>query len=107
MNRRAMLRALSAGVVLLGGFSVAPRAQMAVVPPSDDARIVAVDIPGASAVAQVGTFLNVPPPGACANPIPSKFPSYIQPGAVLDPNRILVASRWNFGAPLAVGAGAR
>src|ERR1700687_1564676 len=54
------------------------------------ARVVAVHTPGASALAQVGTFLNVPPPGACANPIPSKFPSYIQPGAVLDPNRILV-----------------
>jgi hypothetical protein len=71
-----------------------------------DARVVAVDIPGASAIAQIGTFLNVPPPGACANPIPSKFPSYIQPGAVLDPNRILVGSRSNFGAPLALGAGA-
>jgi hypothetical protein len=70
-----------------------------------DARIVALNIPGASAISQVGTFLNVPPPGACANPIPSKFPTYIQPGAVLDPNRLLVGSRSNFGAPLAVGFG--
>jgi hypothetical protein len=69
------------------------------------ARVVAVNIPGASAISQVGTFLNVPPPGACANPIPSKFPSYIQPGAILDPNRILVGSRLNFGAPLAIGVG--
>jgi hypothetical protein len=69
------------------------------------ARVVAVHIPGASALAQVGTFLNVPPPGACANPIPSKFPSYIQPGAVLDPNRILVGSTSNFGAPRAIGVG--
>jgi len=68
-----------------------------------DARIVAVNIPGASAISQVGTFLNVPPPMACANPIPSKFPSYIQPGAVLDPKRILVGSRSNFGAPPGVG----
>jgi len=67
--------------------------------------VVAINIPGASAIAQVGTFLNVPPPQACANPIPSKFPSYIQPGAVLDPNRILVGSRSNFGAPLAGGVG--
>src|SRR5215469_6838988 len=70
-----------------------------------NARIVAIDIPGAAAIAQVGTFLNVPPPMACANPIPSKFPAYIQPGAVLDPNRILVGSRSNFGAPLALGVG--
>jgi hypothetical protein len=69
------------------------------------ARVVAVRIPGASALAQVGTFLNVPPPGACANPIPSKFPSYIQSGAVLDPNRILVGSTSNFGAPRAIGVG--
>jgi hypothetical protein len=70
-----------------------------------DARVVAINIPGASAISQIGTFLNVPPPGACANPIPSKFPSYIQPGAVLDPNRLLVGSRSNFGAPLAIGVG--
>jgi len=68
-------------------------------------RVIATDIPGASAIAQIGTFLDVAPPGACANPIPSKFSSYIQPGAVLDPNRILVGSRSNFGAPLAVGVG--
>jgi hypothetical protein len=73
--------------------------------PSLKARIVAVNIPGASALAQVGTFLNVPPPGACANPIPSKFPTYIQPGAMLDPKRILVGSTSNFGAPRAVGVG--
>lgn len=108
MNRRAMLNTLSVSVFLLGSFSIAPQAQMAVGPLSGvDARIVALDIPGASAVAQNGTFLNVPPPQACANPIPTKFPSYIGPGAVLDPNRILVASQWNFGAPLAVGAGAQ
>jgi hypothetical protein len=70
-----------------------------------DARIVAVGIPGASAVAQVGTFLNVAPPLACANPIPTKFPTFIRAGAVLDPKRILIGSRSNFGAPLAVGAG--
>jgi hypothetical protein len=70
-----------------------------------DARVVAINIPGASAIAQVGTFLNVAPPGACANPIPTKFPSYILPGAMLDPKRILVGSRSNFGAPLAGGVG--
>jgi hypothetical protein len=72
---------------------------------SIDARVVATNIPGASAIGQIGTFLNVPPPGACANPIPSKFPTYIEPGAVLDPYRVLVGSRSNFGAPRAIGAG--
>ena len=71
-----------------------------------NARLIATDIPGASAISQVGTFLNNPVPPACAHPIPTLFPSYIQPGAVLDPNRILVGSRSNFGAPLAIGAGA-
>lgn len=67
------------------------------------ARVVAVNIPGASAISQVGAFLNNP--AACARPIPTLFPSFIQPGAVLDPNRILVGSRSNFGAPLAIGVG--
>ncbi len=70
-----------------------------------DARVVATGIPGASALAQVGTFLNVAPPLACANPIPTKFPSFIRSGAVLDQKRILIGSRSNFGAPLAIGAG--
>jgi hypothetical protein len=71
-----------------------------------NARVIAIDIPGASAISQVGAFLNNPVPPACANPIPTLFSSYVQPGAVLDPNRILVGSRSNFGAPLAIGAGA-
>src|SRR5262249_61739217 len=62
-------------------------------------------IPGASAISQVGTFLNNPVPPACAHPIPTLFPSYIQPGKVLDPNRILVGSQSNFGAPPAIGVG--
>src|SRR5271166_6464774 len=50
-----------------------------------NAHVVALNIPGASAIAQIGTFLKAPPPPPpvvvqCANPIPSKFPSYIQPG---------------------------
>jgi hypothetical protein len=71
-----------------------------------NARVIAINIPGASAISQVGTFLNNPVPPACAHPIPTLFSSYIQPGEVLDPNRILVGSRSNFGAPLAIGAGA-
>jgi hypothetical protein len=73
--------------------------------PSLGAKVIAINIPGASAVSQVGTFLNNPVPPACSNPIPTKFPQYTQTGAVLDPNRILVGSRSNFGAPLAMGVG--
>jgi hypothetical protein len=96
--------ALAVGVAI-GGVDAGWRAALAEETPDIDARIVALNIPGASAISQVGTFLNVPPPGACANPIPSKFPAYIQPGAMLDPKRILVGSRSNFGAPLATGVG--
>jgi hypothetical protein len=76
------------------------------------ARVVAKNIPGASAIAQVGPFvtggtLTPGDPSICANPspIPSKFPTYIQPGAVLDPTRLLVGSVSNFGAPLPASGG--
>jgi hypothetical protein len=65
------------------------------------ARVVATGIPGASAISQVGTFLNSQT--ACARPIPTLFPQYIKTGAVLDPNRILVGSVSNFGAPGSLG----
>jgi hypothetical protein len=74
------------------------------------ARVVATNIPGASAISQVGTFIPGPPTpfGQCTlpHPIPG-FSSgdFIKTGAVLDPNRILVGSRSNFGAPLAIGVG--
>src|SRR5215510_5200730 len=56
-------------------------------------RLVAVGIPGAGAVSAVGTFH----PGS---PIHDKaaFRALTEPGAVLDPKRILVASTSNFGA---------
>jgi hypothetical protein len=96
--------ALAAGITVADGDAVwqAARAQAIA---NIGARIIAVNIPGASAISQVGTFLNNPVPPACAHPIPTLFPSFTQPGAVLDPNRILVGSRSNFGAPLAVGVG--
>ena len=50
-----------------------------------EGRVVAVGIPGVSAVAPVGTFL----PGG---PNPTKFAAYGRPGQVLDPKRILVGS---------------
>jgi hypothetical protein len=76
------------------------------------ARIVAVNIPGASAISQVGTFvsggsLTPAPPSGCKNPspIPTNFSAYTQRGAVLDPDRLLVGSRSNFGAPLPASGG--
>jgi hypothetical protein len=42
---------------------------------------------------------------AFPSPIPTSFRPFIQPGAVLDPNRILVGSRSNFGAPLTINVG--
>jgi hypothetical protein len=70
-----------------------------------EARVVAINIPGASAISQVGTFLNSSQ-GACGgSPIPTHFQSYITGGAVLDPSRILVGSQSNFGAPPLTGVG--
>jgi hypothetical protein len=94
--------ALAAGIVVVDG-DAAWQAARAEPIPHIKARVIAWDIPGASAIAQVGTFLN--DPTACARPIPTLFSSFIQPHAVLDPNRILVGSRSNFGAPLADGVG--
>jgi hypothetical protein len=96
--------ALAAAIAVFGG-----EAAWAQAIPRLDARVIATNIPGASAVSHVGTFLSGPPipfgPCTLPHPIPTLFPSYIQPGAVLDPDRILVGSRSNFGAPLAIDVG--
>src|SRR6478609_2026013 len=65
-------------------------------PPALQGRIVAVGIPGASAVTPVGNFVPKGPISTLANLKP-----FIQPGQVLDPVRILVGSNSNFGAALA------
>jgi hypothetical protein len=52
------IMAVAAGIAVLGGEIAWPGE----IPPALDARVVAINIPGASAIAQVGTFLNVPPP---------------------------------------------
>jgi hypothetical protein len=59
-------------------------------------RVVAIGVPGISAISPVGTFL----PGGPIHDKPA-FAAYTQPGKVLDPARILVGSTSNFGAPLA------
>ncbi|HEY6305617.1 MAG TPA: hypothetical protein VI488_04050 [Candidatus Angelobacter sp.] len=64
--------------------------------PALQGRIVAVGIPGASAITPVGNFVPTGPIPTLANLKP-----FIQPGQVLDPVRILVGSTSNFGEPLA------
>jgi len=61
------------------------------------AEIVATGIPGASGLTQVGTFHR-------GGPIHDKaaFAASTAPGMVLAPDRLLVTSSSNFGAPLAV-----
>jgi hypothetical protein len=102
---------VAAGIVVLDGEAVW-RAARADGIQGIRARIVAVNIPGASAISQVGTFvsggsLTPAPPSGCKNPspIPTNFSTYTQRGAVLDPDRLLVGSRSNFGAPLPASGG--
>lgn len=65
-------------------------------PPFIDARVVASGISGASAISPIGTFL----PGSPINSNPD-LRALTAPGRVLDPTRIVVGSRSNFGAPKA------
>jgi hypothetical protein len=106
ISRRTVLgiTALAAGIAVVDG-DTAWRAAWAQAITGIDARVIAINIPGASAISQVGTFLLTPLniPITCGNAIPTKFPTYIQAGAVLDANRILVGSASNFGAPPASG----
>ena len=80
------------GVTAIGGMATLWGAD-----PALNGRIVAVGIPGISAISPVGTFL----PGGPIHDKPA-LAAYTQPGQVLDPARILVGSTSNFGAPLAV-----
>src|SRR5215510_13270686 len=72
-------------------------AQQTSQPPALTARVVAVGITGAGAVAPVGTFH----PGGPIRDKPEFF-AFTQSGRILDPTRVLVASASNFGAPLAL-----
>ena len=71
-------------------------AQQSQQPPGLTARVVAVGIAGAGAVAPVGTFH----PGGPIRDKPEFF-AFTQPGRILDAKRVLVASSSNFGAPRA------
>jgi DNA-binding beta-propeller fold protein YncE/mono/diheme cytochrome c family protein len=64
--------------------------------PVATAQLIASGIPGAGAVAEVGDFLT-------GSPLHDKaaFTVFTQPGSILDPKRVLVASTSNFGAAVA------
>jgi hypothetical protein len=102
----ASVLAIGAGVTLLSGGTAGGNTIQSL-----NAHVVAANIAGASAIAQIGMFVptgtELLTPGNCTNPspIPTHFAASTQPGAVLDPNRILVGSRSNFGAPRAIGVG--
>jgi hypothetical protein len=90
---------LALGVLLLGGLTIAQAQDNGGndgKQPALRGRIVAVGIPGASAITPVGHFVPTGPIPTLANLKP-----FIQPGQVLDPVRILVGSNSNFGAALA------
>jgi hypothetical protein len=88
-------RATAFAAAALAALAV-PGAAAAGEPRSLDGHVVADGIPGASAVSAVGTFL----PGGPIHDNPA-LAAYTQPGRVLDPGRIVVGSRSNFGAPMA------
>src|SRR5262245_24128866 len=103
ISRRTVLGMMASATAMAAVNHVGGRRVVWAQPvPHIEARVVAINIPGASAIAQVGTFLTG---SLCGSPIPTRFPTFIQPGAVLDPIRILVGARSNFGAPLATGVG--
>jgi hypothetical protein len=65
ISRRAAVGivALVAGTVVVGsGIWRGARGQATIDIIDIDGHVIATNIPGASAVSQVGTFLNVPPP---------------------------------------------
>ena len=55
--------AIMAGMTLVNGSTAAGQAIQSL-----NARVVAINIPGASAIAQIGDFLNVPPAGRMRKP---------------------------------------
>jgi hypothetical protein len=101
-QRRHRLRVI---LVIAAAVGIRPLASRAIGRTDDEdgirfvtGRVVAVGIPGISAVSAVGTFL----PGGPIHDNPA-FAAYTLPGQVLDPARILVGSTSNFGEPLANG----
>jgi hypothetical protein len=94
MNRGA--RRTLTGLLLLTALATAISFMADAQEPTElHGRLVAVGIPGAGAVAAVGTFH----PGGPIQDKPA-FRAYTAAGAILDPARLFVASSSNFGAPM-------
>jgi hypothetical protein len=89
------LAACAAALTTVGGTSASVAGEQESAP-FIHGRVIAFGIPGASAVSPVGRFL----PGSPINSNPD-LAALTQPGRVLDPTRIVVGSRSNFGAPKA------
>jgi hypothetical protein len=87
--------ATTAGLTPAVGPAAMGRLSQAAEPPLPG-RIVAVGIPGIAAISPVGTFHT-------GGPIHDRpeFAMFTQAGQILDPDRILVSSSSNFGAPIA------
>lgn len=93
MHANRLLLFVSVSIVAtLAGCASPPLSSPAAPPLS--ARIVAVGIPGASAVTQIGVFHK-------GGPLRDKpaFAAMTAPGRVMDAERLFVTSNHNFGAP--------
>src|SRR5262245_49241257 len=90
------LRCISSLLLYIVASSQPSFAQQSPAPPALTARVVAVGIADAGAVAPVGTFH----PGGPIRDKP-EFAAFTQPGRILDAKRVLVGSSSNFGAPRA------
>ena len=102
MRRFSMLALFAVPLALATGRLIAQRPVLSSAGGAQDvttvrATIVATGIPGAGAITEIGTFQR-------GGPFVEKpdFSGQTQPGQVLDPTRLLVASTSNFGAPLAL-----
>jgi hypothetical protein len=100
MPRRSRLRVI---LVVAAAVGIMPLASRATGRANDEdgirsvkGRVVAIGIPGISAISAVGRFLA----GGPIHDNPA-FAAHTQPGQVLDPARLLVGSTSNFGEPLA------
>src|SRR5262245_18161617 len=98
MTMKPSTRAVVVSLIVALAMSIAAGGRAAETVADVAARLVAVGIPGISAVSAVGTFH----PGG---PIHDKaaFRVHTQPGGILDPERIFVAGGSNFGAPFGQG----
>jgi mono/diheme cytochrome c family protein len=93
----AMPSYASAVLAAAGEEDTGQKASETTAKPVLSARVIAVGIPGAGAVASVGFFH----PGGPIHDKP-EFAVFTKPGRILDPKRILVASSSNFGAQRAM-----